>query len=866
MKRRLYAVGLLAGAAIPCSASAATITVTTTGESTAGDGQCSLREAIGSVDDPATPSPDCTAPSFGSNTIVLPAGPPYTLSIKPLGADDNATGDLDIGELSGPLTIEGAGAGSSTIDATGLGDRIFDVAAGATVTIEGLTLTGGRAPSAPDDTTSDGADGLPGQNGGGIDNAGNLTASNVTLTKNDAGGGGKAGTEPSCTSTPGATGGPGGSGGGIYNTGTLKLTSVTLSSDHAGAGGTGGGNCGTHPGGTGGTGGHGGGLYNSGTAVVTEAAIMGNDAGAGGVGGVSVAEGTGGDGGAGGGIYTTGTGTLTVTDTTIAGDTAGTGGVGASGVFTSGGVGGCGGDGGGVANNGGGDTTITADTLVGDKAGTGGAGGPGMGLVGGGGVSDFIGGSGCEGGSGGGVSTVGAVGSSLTIADTTLTGDFAGAGGAGGQGGPADGSGAGGQGGDGGAGGSGGAVTVDSSTGATVLAVTAAGNGVGAPGAPGPGGTGTNGASTGTAGSTGLAGAGGGVYDEQLTCFKGFPCPGAAVRDTIVASDSGGNCAGNVFDGGHDLSFGDTSCPGANGDPALGSLEDNGGPTETLTLGPGSAAIDQVPATGAGCPPADQRGLPRPSGAACDIGAYELTPPAARTGAATAITLSSATITATAAANAGDATVHFEYGTSTAYGGQTAVQHVAGLSPQAVSADLGGLSAGTTYHFRVVAASQDGTTDGADATFTTAPGPGGGRAAPTLSHLALTPSVFAAASSGATIASRSRAGTKVAYVDSEAAMTTFVVSRAVEGARSGGRCVASSRKPRHRERRPACTRFRLEGSFTHVDRAGQNRFTFTGRLRRRRLVAGRYRLTATPRLDRLTGRAVTAAFRIVSDH
>ena len=47
---RSSTVAMLAvAAAVPCTASAATITVTTTGESTAGDGQCSLREAIATV-------------------------------------------------------------------------------------------------------------------------------------------------------------------------------------------------------------------------------------------------------------------------------------------------------------------------------------------------------------------------------------------------------------------------------------------------------------------------------------------------------------------------------------------------------------------------------------------------------------------------------------------------------------------------------------------------------------------------------------------------------------------------------------------------------------------------------------------------
>jgi hypothetical protein len=46
-----------------------------------------------------------------------------------------------------------------------------------------------------------------------------------------------------------------------------------------------------------------------------------------------------------------------------------------------------------------------------------------------------------------------------------------------------------------------------------------------------------------------------------------------------------------------------------------------------MALAAGSAAIDQVPATGGGCPATDQRGVKRPQGSACDIGAFEFAVP-----------------------------------------------------------------------------------------------------------------------------------------------------------------------------------------------------------------------------------------------
>ena len=55
----------------------------------------------------------------------------------------------------------------------------------------------------------------------------------------------------------------------------------------------------------------------------------------------------------------------------------------------------------------------------------------------------------------------------------------------------------------------------------------------------------------------------------------------------------------------------------------LGPLADNGGPTETHALLPGSVAIDVIPE--AACEvDVDQRGVTRPQGPACDVGAFEL--------------------------------------------------------------------------------------------------------------------------------------------------------------------------------------------------------------------------------------------------
>jgi hypothetical protein len=63
--------------------------------------------------------------------------------------------------------------------------------------------------------------------------------------------------------------------------------------------------------------------------------------------------------------------------------------------------------------------------------------------------------------------------------------------------------------------------------------------------------------------------------------------------------------------------------------------------------------------------------------------------------------------------------VHFQYGTTTSYGSTTASQSKTGNTYQSVSANISGLSASTTYHFRIVATNSAGTTYGTDRVLTT---------------------------------------------------------------------------------------------------------------------------------------------------
>ncbi|HUG16952.1 MAG TPA: right-handed parallel beta-helix repeat-containing protein, partial [Thermomicrobiales bacterium] len=120
------------------------------------------------------------------------------------------------------------------------------------------------------------------------------------------------------------------------------------------------------------------------------------------------------------------------------------------------------------------------------------------------------------------------------------------------------------------------------------------------------------------------------IIGGGLSIDRGFTLSG-----TLLAGNTGGNCVGGSFESSSYNLSDDDSCnltgagdlddnPNANLDPVLA---DNGGPTWTHALLPGSAAIDHIPDGVAGCGTdiqTDQRGVSRPRGSGCDIGAYEV--------------------------------------------------------------------------------------------------------------------------------------------------------------------------------------------------------------------------------------------------
>jgi hypothetical protein len=105
---------------------------------------------------------------------------------------------------------------------------------------------------------------------------------------------------------------------------------------------------------------------------------------------------------------------------------------------------------------------------------------------------------------------------------------------------------------------------------------------------------------------------------------------------------------------------------------------------------------------------------------------------------------------------------------------------------------------------------------------------------PALSNLRVKPKAFVPAAK--------KSASRISYTSSEAATVTFRVERVSKGARVGKACV---KRTASNSKRKACPRFvPLAGSFSHAAKAGPNSLSFNGRLGKKLLSSGPYRLTA----------------------
>ena len=322
----------------PAALALAAITVNSTSDAAANDGQCTLREAItaANTDSPSGAAAGECGAGAGTDTI--------TISVT---GTINLTGALP--EISTNMSIIGPGSAQLTVRRDTGGDyRIFTITLG-TSSISGLTASNGKTPN--------GAPGNFGANaagGGGIavvqvtSQVPVLSLTDVAVFANRTGAGGEGI----------SFGGDGGPGGGVYNAGTLTLTNCFVTANVTGAGGNG--NNGA------GNGGDGGGIFNVNTLTITGGSVNSN-----GTGSAGNTSGIGRTGGSGAGIYHD-LGALNLTGTSVSYNSAGGGGSAPTGNA------GFGGHGGGLFL-GSGAATLTNSTVIGNTAGPGQNGTPGYG-------------------------------------------------------------------------------------------------------------------------------------------------------------------------------------------------------------------------------------------------------------------------------------------------------------------------------------------------------------------------------------------------------------------------------------------------------------------------------------------------------
>ena len=335
----------------------------------------------------------------GNNTIWLSNRsnhPIYSLTIS--GADEDAglTGDMNI--TRGNLTIVGCTT-NVTIDATGLGDRVFQVSRGARLTLENLIITGGSPTGLNYGTNIDG------ESGGAIYNLGTLDIQNCIFARNS-----------SQNAPASGSAGNGGDGGAIYNVGKLTMSGCIIMQNICGTGAN------DQNEGGGGNGGNGGAICNLGQMDLNECIITGNSSGQGRDVVIPnafwiVFSSWAGDGGNGAGICNYGKANLNFC--TISDNVAGIGG------NNFAGSGGTGGNGGGIFNAG--ELSVGTSTISSNTCGNGGGGGGGFAGPGG------------PGGGGGGIynsasnMVLNLKSSFLKLTSTTVTLNMCGAGGNGGN-------------------------------------------------------------------------------------------------------------------------------------------------------------------------------------------------------------------------------------------------------------------------------------------------------------------------------------------------------------------------------------------------------------------------------------------------
>ena len=243
----------------------------------------------------------------------------------------------------------------------------------------------------------------------------------------------------------------------------------------------------------------------------------------------------------------------------------------------------------------------------------------------------------------------------------------------------------------------------------------------------------------------------------------------------------------------------------------------------------------------------------------CDIGAVEIAPPACQPVSATVIAGQASQLQLACTDLAG-APFAFSLLSQPAHGTLSAFDAVTGRVTYSATAGYAGADG-----FSFQGTTADGSASAPVTLNVTESGSGPGGNGPTgtkplLSAMSVSPRRFRPALRGGSVAA-ARRGTRVTFTLDRAASVRFTVARRALGRRVGSRCVAPTRRNRTAKR---CVRFvPVKGSFTRAGKAGPNSFRFTGRMRKRALRPGRYKLKAKPTAAGVAGKATSVAFRIL---
>ncbi len=303
-------------------------------------------------------------------------------------------------------------------------------------------------------------------------------------------------------------------------------------------------------------------------------------------------------------------------------------------------------------------------------------------------------------------------------------------------------------------------------------------------------------------------------------------------------------------------------------DAQLGSLRDNGGQTDTLMPAAGGPLVDH--GNPASCTTFDQRGVSRPQGATCDVGAVERTRDAsASVPAVSAITATSATLSATADPVLGGAVFSFAYGIGAPSGASTPAQpFLGGTDAQPVGAMLAGLTPATTYQVQLHVHAAIGDVSSAIVSFTTAPAGVAKAGAPRISGARLTHKRFRVSSHATAVSAathkpkRPPLGTRFRFTLSASAKAQIAITHSAGGLRAGRRCLAPTAKLR-RAHAKHCTRTLTNGTLTRKHLAsGARSVPFTGRIGHRALKPGHYRATIAASNAAGKARTVRLAFTV----